>query len=373
MKKILITFGTRPEAIKMAPLINELKNHKDTFDVRIGVTGQHHTLLEQVLDFFEIVPHYNLKLMKDRQDLSELSASILVEMKKVLADFKPDYLFVHGDTTSSTFAAIAGFYAGVKICHVEAGLRTHQLNVPFPEEANRQLTARLAWLHFAPTVLAKNNLISEGINPSQIFVTGNTIIDALLYANEKIKQLKHEPIQQLKTLINANKPTILVTCHRRENFGEGFEQICKALKHIVLNNDVQVVYPLHLNPNIRDSVMEMLGDINNIMLTEPLDYPSFIWLMNTASFIITDSGGVQEEGTALGKFILLMRAYTERPEVVDLGQVKLVDSNFNMIVAAAEKALSKGDDLKPNSIDEGPYGKGNAAKLIVQLMLDHNV
>lgn len=373
MKKILITFGTRPEAIKMAPLIKEFKNHQDKFEVRICITGQHQTLLDQVLDFFEIVPDYDLKLMKDRQGLGELSAAILTNMKAVLDDFKADYLFVHGDTTSSTFAAIAGFYEGVKICHVEAGLRTHRLDVPFPEEANRQLTARLAFIHFAPTALAKTNLINEGINPDQIFITGNTIIDALLYASEKILHIKHDPIEELKKLIDVEKPTILVTCHRRENFGANFNQICTALKHIAATHDVQIIYPLHLNPNIRDSVNQMLGQVKNIKLIEPLDYPSFIWLMKVSTFIITDSGGVQEEGSALGKFILLMRSYTERPEVVDLQQVKLVHSDVIMITRETERILAEKNNIMPKAIDEGPYGKGDAAKQIVKLMENYNV
>lgn len=373
MKKILITFGTRPEAIKMAPLITEFKNHPDKFEVKICVTGQHQALLNQVLDFFEIVPDYDLKLMKDRQGLGELSAAVLTNMKAVLADFKPDYLFVHGDTTSSTFAAIAGFYEGVKICHVEAGLRTHHLDMPFPEEANRQITARLAFLHFAPTALAKTNLINEGINPDQIHVTGNTIIDALLYASEKIRQIKHNPIEELKKMVDSEKPIILVTCHRRENFGASFNQICAALKHIAETHDVQLIYPLHLNPNIRDSVKQMLDEVKNIMLIEPLDYPSFIWLMKVSTFIITDSGGVQEEGSALGKFILLMRSYTERPEVVDLQQVKLVHSDVTMIIKETERILAEKNNLMPKAIEDGPYGKGDSAKQIVKLMENYDV
>lgn len=368
MKKILITFGTRPEAIKMAPLINEFKRHRNKYEVKICVTGQHRELLDQVLDFFEIVPDYDLKLMKSKQDLSQLTASVIEGMKVVFDSFKADFLFVHGDTTTSTFAALAGFYAGVKVCHVEAGLRTYNLKFPFPEEGNRQLTSRLAYLHFTPTIVATSNLIKEGIDPKHICLTGNTIIDALLFASKKTEKIKYLQIEKLKSLINTNRPIVLVTCHRRENFGQNFEHICSALKHIANTNNVQLIYPVHLNPNIHDTAYQMIGNVDNITLVEPLDYPTFVWLMKTASFIITDSGGIQEEGTALGKSILLMRTCTERPELVDSGLVKLVDADSNLIISEATSLLKSEHRPQPVGIQSGPYGKGDSAKQILEVL-----
>jgi UDP-N-acetylglucosamine 2-epimerase (non-hydrolysing) len=371
VKKILIAFGTRPEAIKMAPLINEFKRHKNKYEVKICVTGQHRELLDQVLDFFEIVPDYDLKLMKSKQDLSQLTAAVIEGMKVVLDSFKADFLFVHGDTTTSTFAALAGFYAGVKICHVEAGLRTHNINFPFPEEANRQLTSRLTYLHFTPTAVASANLLKEGIEPKRIYLTGNTIIDALLFASKKIEKIKYSQIEIVKSLINADRPVVLVTCHRRENFGQNFEHICSALKHIAETNDVQLIYPVHLNPNIRDTAYQMIGNVKNITLVEPLDYPTFVWLMKTANFIITDSGGIQEEGTTLGKSILLMRACTERPELVDTGLVKLVGSDPKRIIGEATALLKSQNRLQSPAIQSSPYGNGDAAKQILAVLNQH--
>jgi UDP-N-acetylglucosamine 2-epimerase (non-hydrolysing) len=373
VKKILIVFGTRPEAIKMAPLINEFKLHKDKYEVKVCVTGQHRELLDQVLGFFEIVPDYDLRLMKDKQELDKLTTDVIVGMRTVLDDFSADFLFVHGDTTTSTFAALAGFYHGVKICHVEAGLRTHNIYSPFPEEVNRQITARLAFIHFTPSAIATTNLLNEGIPANQIFLTGNTIIDALMFVNEKIEKIKHVQIEKLKILIDLSKPVILVTCHRRENFGYGFDQICSALKQIAETNDVQIVYPVHLNPNIHETVHEMIGNVKNIKLVEPLDYPTFVWLMKIASFIITDSGGVQEEGTALGKSILLMREYTERPELVSSGMVKLVATDQKIIIEEANKLLTNKPILSNHLIYANTYGKGDAAQQILAIMENHHV
>lgn len=373
MKKILIVFGTRPEAIKMAPLINEFKHHKNKYEVKICVTGQHRELLDQVLDFFEIVPDYDLKLMKSKQDLNQLSAAVVEGMKAVLESYPADFLFVHGDTTTSTFAALAGFYAGVKVCHVEAGLRTYNLNFPFPEEANRQLTSRLTYLHFTPTAVASANLLKEGIDPAHICLTGNTIIDALLFASKKIEKISYPQIEELKKFIQPNKPIVLITCHRRENFGENFEQICSALKQIAETNDVQLIYPVHLNPNIHDIVYQIIGKVKNITLVEPLDYPTFVWLMKIASFIITDSGGIQEEGSALGKPILLMRTCTERPELISSGLVKLVGANSTVIINEATALLTNHHTQQTVSIKSSPYGKGDAAKQIVEMLESHTL
>lgn len=371
MKKILIVFGTRPEAIKMAPLINEFKLHKDKYEVKICVTGQHRELLDQVLDFFEVVPDYDLKLMKSKQDLSQLTAAVIEGMKVIFDAFHADFLFVHGDTTTSTFAALAGYYAGVKVCHVEAGLRTYNLDFPFPEEGNRQLTSRLAYLHFTPTVVASSNLLKEGIEPKHISLTGNTIIDALLFASKKIKKNNYPQIEALKSTINSDKPLILVTCHRRENFGQNFENICSALKHIAETNDVQLIYPVHLNPSIHDVAYQVIGDVKNITLIEPLDYPTFVWLMKTVNFIITDSGGIQEEGTALGKSIILMRDCTERPELVASGLVKLVGSNPKRIIDEATTLLKNQNSLQSDAIQSSPYGKGDSAKQILTVLNEH--
>lgn len=368
MIKILLIFGTRPEAIKMAPIINEFKNHRSKFEIKVCVTAQHREMLDQVLDFFSIEPDYDLNLMQPGQNLSELTSKVILSMQAVFAEFKPDYAFVHGDTTTSTAAALAAFYAGVKICHVEAGLRTFNKLSPFPEEMNRQLTSKLADIHFAPTVESKNNLLKEGINESSILVTGNTVIDALLYARDHVENIKDEQIENLKSIIDSSKDIILVTGHRRENFGEGFLNICKALKEISNLSGVQIVYPVHLNPNVQKPVYDILGGINNIKLINPLNYQSFIWLMKKAKLIITDSGGVQEEAPSLGKPVLVLRKNTERPEALKAGTVILVGTEIKDIVENTKTLLSNKVVYQKMSEAHNPYGDGNASSRIVNFL-----
>jgi UDP-N-acetylglucosamine 2-epimerase (non-hydrolysing) len=287
-------------------------------------------------------------------------------MAPVLEDFRPDYLFVHGDTTTSAFAALACYYAGIEVYHVEAGLRTFNINSPFPEEINRQFTARIAAIHFAPTSLAKDNLIKEGIDPVKIHVTGNTIIDALMYASEKVDEVKDAQIEKLK-IITAGRKTVLVTCHRRENFGQGLENICAALKEISQNKEVNIIYPVHLNPRVRNIVYDALANIPNIHLVPPLEYPAFIWLMKSCRFIITDSGGIQEEGIALSKSILLLRENTERPEVIESGWVKIVGSDKNTIVREANNLLENG---VPEHHSGNLYGSGDTSEQIISIIRD---
>ena len=352
--KILVVFGTRPEAIKMAPVIQRLKAD-GRCETRVCVTGQHREMLDQVLHFFGIVPDYDLNLMKEGQTLSSLSAAVLLGLEPLLQAYRPDYLLVHGDTTTSAMAALAGLYAQVKICHVEAGLRTYNLESPFPEEANRQLTGRLAWLHFAPTESARKNLLQENVPAERIFVTGNTVTDALAYAVAEVD--KSEPVQiiPLKKKLQPDRAIALVTCHRRENIGPGFLAICAALKAIVQQHPLQLVYPVHLNPKVRDIAYRELDGVEGIHLVAPLDYPSFIWMMKNAAFMITDSGGVQEEASALGKPIILMRDRTERPEVVSSGHVWMVGAHHDQIVAAVKELMQGGHPFSENqgSLDLG--------------------
>lgn len=369
MKKMLVVFGTRPEAIKMAPLIAAFAKYPDQFQTRICVTAQHREMLDQVLDFFELEPDYDLDLMRSHQDLNQLSADIITSMKPVLDDFNPDYVFVHGDTTTSTMAALASFYHGTKICHIEAGLRTYNKLSPFPEEINRQLTARLADHHFAPTEQAKNNLMSEGIASENITVTGNTVIDALLYASEKVENMQDAQINELIQLIDPAKKIILVTGHRRENFGGGFKRICGAIKIIAAEEEVQVIYPVHLNPSVQKQVFEELGQTTNITLIRPLTYPAFVWLMKRCTIIITDSGGIQEEAPALGKPVLLTRDTTERPEAIAAGTVLLVGTDISKIVAEANRLLNDDDLHEQMSRLTNPYGNGKAAENIVREFL----
>lgn len=372
MKKILIIFGTRPEAIKMAPLVKEFLKYPDTFNTKVCVTAQHREMLDQVLDFFEIKPDYDLNLMKPGQDLFKLTADVIVSMKPVFDDFKPDFVFVHGDTTTSTAAAISSFYAGIKICHVEAGLRTNNKLSPFPEEMNRQLTGRLADLHFAPTEQAKLNLLSEGINPKSIFVTGNTVIDALLLAKDKVEEIKDNQIEFLKTIIDNSKNLVLVTGHRRENFGDGFINICKALKQLALQENVQIIYPVHLNPNVQKPVNEILEKTEDVYLINPLAYPAFVWLMKQSKIIITDSGGVQEEAPSLGKPVLVMRDTTERPEAIEAGTVILVGTNTSEILNHAKTLLNNKEIYYKMSKAHNPYGEGLASSIIVNCLLKIN-
>lgn len=366
--KNLIVFGTRPEAIKMAPLVKALEKDGG-FDTRVCVTAQHREMLDQVLDFFEITPWYDLDLMKPNQNLYTLTAGIMTEMKAVLEDFKPDYVYVHGDTTTSTVVALAAFYAGAKVCHVEAGLRTHNKWSPFPEEMNRQITGRIADIHFAPTEQSKQNLLKENTPEDSILVTGNTVIDALLYSSERVKNMDNKEINELKTLVQPDKKLILVTGHRRENHGQGFINICEALKEIAhKNSDVQIIYPVHLNPNVQKPVYELLSNLDNVHLIDPLAYPAFVWLMNKSYLIITDSGGVQEEAPSLGKPVLVMRDTTERPEAVDAGTVILVGTDKEKIVNECEALLKDETRYKRMSALHNPYGDGKACDRIVNFI-----
>lgn len=364
-KKNLIIFGTRPEAIKMAPLVKAFLN--DTaFETKVCVTAQHREMLDQVLDFFEIKPDYDLDLMKPGQSLNLLTARIFSKLTPVLEDFKPDFVYVHGDTTTSMAAAIAGFYAQAKVCHVEAGLRTFNKQSPFPEEMNRCVTGSVADFHFAPTSTSKNNLLKESVSEKTILITGNTVIDALEISIEKLQTYKSEELELLKNTIDLTKRTILVTGHRRENHGQGFINICSALKRIAENNsDIEIVYPVHLNPKVLKPVHDILDGIKNIKLIKPLSYPSFVWLMNQSEIIITDSGGVQEEAPSLGKPVLVMRDTTERPEAVGAGTVILVGTDEDKIVLEAEKLLNNKEAYRKMSKLHNPYGDGKASARIV--------
>lgn len=368
MKKNLIIFGTRPEAIKMAPLINEFKK-RSNYETKICVTAQHREMLDQVLEFFEIKPDFDLDLMKPNQNLFSLTTDIISGLKPILEEFKPDFVYVHGDTTTTMAASLAAFYSGAKVCHVEAGLRTNDKTSPFPEEINRQLTGRIADYHFAPTIESKNNLIQENIKSENIIVTGNTVIDALLQSSEKVDKIINHEIENLKLIIDFSKKIILVTGHRRENHGKGFLNICAALKIIALNNnDIQIIYPVHLNPNVKKPVHEILGEIENIKLINPLAYPAFVWLMNQSYFIITDSGGVQEEAPSLGKPVLVMRETTERPEAVKAGTVILVGTNKDKIINESNNLLRDINKYKLMSALHNPYGDGMASSKIVDFI-----
>ena len=367
MKKALIVFGTRPEAIKMAPVVKAFKTNNQ-FETRVCVTAQHREMLDQVLDFFDITPDYDLDLMKPNQNLYNLTGEIINGLKPVLEEFNPDFVFVHGDTTTTLAASIAGFYSGAKVCHVEAGLRTHNKYAPFPEEINRQLTGRIADFHFAPTKQSKQNLIDENVNEDSVLVTGNTVIDALLDGVEKVKSIDNEQINILKAIVDSDKDLILVTGHRRENHGQGFLNICKALKVIAEQNDVQIIYPVHLNPNVQKPVNEILSDVENIDLITHLPYEAFLWLMEKSKLIITDSGGVQEEAPSLGKPVLVMRETTERPEAVEAGTVILVGTNVDKIVSEANALLQDSEKYESMSKLHNPYGDGKASKRIVEFL-----
>jgi len=368
LKKILFVFGTRPEAIKMAPVIKAFE--KEQVNIKVCVTAQHREMLDQVLHFFEIVPNYDLNLMKAGQDLFTLTSDIILGMKSVLNDFKPDFVFVHGDTTTTFATSIACYYANIKVCHVEAGLRTYNKRSPFPEEMNRVITGRIADIHFAPTKKSKENLLAENVDPNSIIITGNTVIDALFNSLSRLHLIKNEELESLKKVIIEGKKVILVTGHRRENFGEGFLNICKALKIIADKNaDFQIIYPVHLNPNVQKPVFELLNTTNNISLIKPLSYESFLWLMNYSYLIITDSGGVQEEAPSLGKPVLVMRDTTERPEAVGAGTVLLVGTDINKITHEAQRLIDDKAAYTAMSELHNPYGDGKAAQRIVNYIL----
>ncbi|MDG6462745.1 non-hydrolyzing UDP-N-acetylglucosamine 2-epimerase [Glaesserella parasuis] len=368
MKKLLMIFGTRPEAIKMAPLVKAFQK-ENSFETKVCVTAQHRQMLDQVLDFFEIQPDYDLDLMKPNQNLYTLTADIITELKSVLDDFKPDFVFVHGDTTTTMASSIAGFYAGAKVCHIEAGLRTFDKYAPFPEEINRKVTGCIADYHFAPTQKSKENLLAECVDEKTILVTGNTVIDALMFSAEKVKNIHNPEIEMLKNIVEKDKKLILVTGHRRENHGQGFINICEALKEIAIRNtDVHIVYPVHLNPNVKEPVYKILSGISNVKLIEPLSYPAFVWLMNESFMIITDSGGVQEEAPSLGKPVLVMRDTTERPEAVEVGTVILVGTDKEKIIVESEKLLKDEVEYRKMSALHNPYGDGKACEKIINFL-----
>jgi len=366
--KILVCFGTRPEAIKMAPVCHELK--KSAIPYKLCVTGQHREMLDQVLDFFELTPDYDLDLMKHNQGLNELSARILTGMNGVFDKEMFDVVLVHGDTTTSSMVALASFHRGIKVGHVEAGLRTYNKQSPFPEELNRQVTGRIADIHFAPTAASKKNLLSEKVAEDAIAVTGNTVTDALAYAVSKVTgDFKNETIEDLKKLVDEQKKLILVTGHRRESFGQGFKDFCAALLEIAQDPSVQLIYPVHLNPNVQEVVYAMLSKTSNIHLIAPLEYPSFVWLMNRASVIISDSGGIQEEAPSLHIPVVVTRDTTERQEGVDAGVSFLVGTNKEAIVSKTAEILRDLDRFKEMN---NPYGDGTAAKQIVTYLLQSN-
>lgn len=370
-KKILSVFGTRPEAIKMAPVVKELAKHLEVFDSRVCVTAQHREMLDQVLDLFEIVPEYDLDIMKPGQSLTDVTCNVLQGIAPVLKEFKPDVVLVHGDTTTTMAASLAAYYQKIAVGHVEAGLRTWNIYSPWPEEMNRRLTSAITRYHFAPTELSRQNLLNEGVDEKTILVTGNTVIDALLDVVHKVRSDKvlQDEMTARFSFLSSNKRLVLVTGHRRENFGEGFEQICKALKEISeLHDDVEIVYPVHLNPNVQEPVKRILGHVANMHLIEPQDYLPFVYLMDRACLIITDSGGVQEEAPSLGKPVLVMRDTTERPEAVEAGTVKLVGTDAEKIVNEAKKLLVDKEAYDSMSRAHNPYGDGKASGRIIKAL-----
>jgi UDP-N-acetylglucosamine 2-epimerase (non-hydrolysing) len=365
--KILFFFGTRPEAIKLAPLIKELRGHGGNFDVKVCVSGQHREMLDQVLDFFDIVPDADLGLMKPNQDLYGITARGLQGFGKVLKADRPDWLIVQGDTTTTFVGALAAFYEKINVAHVEAGLRSFHPYAPYPEEVNRVLTTHLSALHFAPTVRAKKNLLKESISRDKIFVVGNTSIDALFLCLEKVSKKTPSEFEPFRP-VRFNKRIVLVTGHRRESFGKPFENICLALKDIAQQEEVEIVYPVHLNPNVRKPVYDILKSIANIHLIEPLDYPSFVWLMNRSFLILTDSGGVQEEAPSLGKPVLVMREVTERTEGIDAGTAKVVGTDREKILRETLRLLRDEKTYGRMARAVNPYGDGKTSQRIASIL-----
>ncbi|MDI5934348.1 non-hydrolyzing UDP-N-acetylglucosamine 2-epimerase [Halomonas kalidii] len=368
--KTLCVFGTRPEAIKMAPLALTLAGDA-RFDAQVCVTGQHREMLDQVLDLFELKPDHDLNIMKPGQDLTDVTTAILQGMKRVLVEVKPDIVLVHGDTSTTLSTTLAAYYQQIPVGHVEAGLRTGNIYSPWPEEANRKLTGALAELHFAPTDRSRQNLLEEGVPPTKVHVTGNTVIDALL---DVVRKLEHSPVFQQQfaeqfDFLDSTRKLILVTGHRRESFGGGFERICQALHDTAARHpETQIVYPVHLNPNVREPVNRLLSDIDNVHLIEPLDYLPFVYLMNRAHLILTDSGGVQEEAPSLGKPVLVMRDTTERPEAVDAGTVRLVGTDVERIVGELHTLLTDTAAYEAMSYAHNPYGDGKACQRILETL-----
>jgi UDP-N-acetylglucosamine 2-epimerase (non-hydrolysing) len=369
-KKVLTVFGTRPEAIKMAPLVHALAAD-ERFDARVCVTAQHREMLDQVLGLFEITPDYDLNIMKPGQSLNDVTTAILTGIKPVFEEFKPDVVLVHGDTATTFATALAAYYQQIPVGHVEAGLRTGNIYSPWPEEANRKLTGAITRYHFAPTDTSKANLLAENVPVDQISVTGNTVIDALFWVRDKITQdraLKTE-LASLYPMLDAHKRMILVTGHRRESFGGGFERICESLRQIAMANpECQIIYPVHLNPNVQEPVNRLLSGVDNIHLIPPQDYLPFVYLMTRSSIILTDSGGIQEEAPSLGKPVLVMRETTERPEAVDAGTVKLVGTDADKIVAEVNTLLTDADAYQRMSQAHNPYGDGSACWRILMAL-----
>lgn len=367
--KLLVIFGTRPEAIKMAPLVKEFNKYVNNYETKVCVTAQHRKMLDQVLEFFDIIPDYDLDLMTPGQNLYSLTAKIINSLKSILEEFKPDYVFVHGDTTTTMASSIASFYSGAKVCHVEAGLRTNNKKSPFPEEINRQITGRVCDYHFAPTISSKKNLLDENVSEDSIIVTGNTVIDALFESIKRVDNLSNDVIEFIKTNLEDDQEVILVTGHRRENLGDGFESICMAIREIAKKKpEVKIIYPVHLNPKVQEPVKRHLSNFDNILLIDPLSYPNFVWLMNRSKLIITDSGGVQEEAPSLGKPVLVMRDTTERPEAVDAGTVILVGTCKDLIISETLDLLENPTRFKLMSELHNPYGDGKACKKIVEFI-----
>lgn len=382
MKKIMLVFGTRPEAIKMAPLVKEFQKHPKEFETIVCVTGQHRQMLDQVLDIFDIKPDYDLNIMKQGQDLYDVTARVLTGMRDVLAESKPDVVLVHGDTTTSTAAALAAFYQQIPVGHVEAGLRTHNIYSPWPEEMNRQITGRIATYDFAPTPLSRENLLAEGVDDAKITVTGNTVIDALYWVVDKIKSspdLQADLSGELMKAgydvnrLNNGRKFVLITGHRRENFGDGFISMCRAIKTLTEKYpEVDFVYPMHLNPNVRKPIHEVFGEdltgLGNMFFIEPLEYLSFVFLMEKSSIVLTDSGGIQEEAPGLGKPVLVMRDTTERPEALSAGTVRLVGTDYNKIVSEVSSLLDDEKHYEEMSKAVNPYGDGLACQRIVDTL-----
>ena len=381
MKKVLLVFGTRPEAIKMAPLVKKFQENSE-FQTMVCVTAQHREMLDQVLDIFEIKPDYDLNIMKQGQDLYDITSRVLLGLRDVLNETNPDFVLVHGDTTTSTAAALAAFYKQIPVVHVEAGLRTNNIYSPWPEEMNRRMTGRLATYHLAPTELSRQNLLKENVDNQNIIITGNTVIDALFWVVNKIKEDDNLASTLQKNIknngydverINNDRKLVLITGHRRENFGEGFRNICNAIKTLSIKYpDVDFVYPMHLNPNVRKPISEIFGQENeklsNTFFIEPLDYLNFIFLMEKAYIILTDSGGIQEEAPSLGKPVLVMRDNTERPEALEAGTVKLVGTDYDKIINEVSELLDNEESYNKMSKAVNPYGDGSACKRIVDFL-----
>jgi UDP-N-acetylglucosamine 2-epimerase (non-hydrolysing) len=386
-KRVMLVFGTRPEAIKVAPLVKEFQKHTDRFETIVCVTGQHREMLDQVLHLFEIKPDYDLNIMKQGQDLYDVTARVITGLRDVYKEAQPDVVFVHGDTTTSMAAALAAFYQQIPVAHIEAGLRTHNIYSPWPEEMNRQITSRISVYNLAPTALSKENLLKEGVDESTITITGNTVIDALYLVLDKIKSDKSLQSEIKATLINSGLPgemvedftsplpnkrkLVLITGHRRENFGDGFINMCNAIKTLTEKYpEVDFVYPMHLNPNVRKPIKEIFGEsvINNIHFIEPLEYLPFVYLMNQSTLVLTDSGGIQEEAPGLGKPVLVMRDTTERPEAVEAGTVKLVGTNYDLIVSETSRLLDDEEYYNIMSQANNPYGDGQACERIIEFI-----